>query len=149
MNKTPGGETTHPSQPGEQPLSVTLKWDGSAGDGKRSYVVAEENDGWQDLRIEVDTDDCDGDHAKRAMQAVIDRVNSHAQSQARIAELEGANAILIGALQEIKRTPPQTVMNGKAKMSDPDHIKGGWNFHMMAREAIESASLAIKPTEVV
>lgn len=47
---------------------VTLKWVlGLPGDGKRAFVVAKENDGWHDLRIEVDTDDCDGDHARAAL----------------------------------------------------------------------------------
>jgi hypothetical protein len=56
-------------------VKITLKWDGVAGDGKRAFVVAEENDGWKDLRIEVDTDDCDGDHARAVMQEIIARVN--------------------------------------------------------------------------
>ncbi len=56
-------------------MKITLKWDGESGDGKCAYVVAKENDGWQDLRIEVDTDDCDGEHAKAMMQEVIDRCN--------------------------------------------------------------------------
>lgn len=59
--------------------SVTLEWNKclNSGDGKRSFVVAKENDGWKDLRIEVDTDDCDGEHAKSVMQVVINRCNSH------------------------------------------------------------------------
>ncbi len=56
-------------------MQVTLKWDGDSGDGKRAFVVAKENDGWRDLRIEIDTDDCDPDHAKAMMQVVIDRCN--------------------------------------------------------------------------
>jgi len=61
-------------------MRVTLKWDSCSGDGKRAFVVADQNDGWRDLRIEIDTDDCDGDHAKKMMQAVIDRVNAFAKS---------------------------------------------------------------------
>ena len=57
-------------------MKITLKWDGEAGDGKRAFVVAEENDGFRDLRIEVDTDDCDSKHAKKMMQEVIDRCNA-------------------------------------------------------------------------
>jgi len=57
-------------------MNVTLKWDGKSGDGKRAFVVAEQNDGWQDLRIEVDTDDCDSKHAKAMMQEVINRCNA-------------------------------------------------------------------------
>jgi hypothetical protein len=57
-------------------MNLTLKWEGGAGDGKCAYVVADQNDGWQDLRIEVDTDDCDSDFARQAMQTVIDRVNA-------------------------------------------------------------------------
>lgn len=54
-------------------MNITLKWDGD--NGKRAFVIAEENDGWEDLRIEVDIDDCDSEHAKRTMQEVIDRCN--------------------------------------------------------------------------
>ena len=56
-------------------MKITLKWAGKTGDGKRAFVVAEENDGWQDLRIGVDTDDCDGEYARKMMQEVIDRCN--------------------------------------------------------------------------
>lgn len=59
-----------------KPIKLTLKWDGDSGDHKRAFVVAEENDGWKDLRIEVDTDDCDSQHAKAMMQEVIDRCNA-------------------------------------------------------------------------
>ena len=57
-------------------MKITLKWEGETGDGKRVFVVAAENDGWRDLRIEVDTDDCDSEHAKAMMQEVIDRCNA-------------------------------------------------------------------------
>lgn len=57
-------------------MNITLKWDGNSGDGKRAFVVAQENDGWQDLRIEVDTDDCDRQHALTAMQEVMNRCNA-------------------------------------------------------------------------
>ncbi len=56
-------------------MKLTLKWDGVTGDGKRAFIIAEENDGWKDLRIEVDTDDCDSEHAKEMAQEVIDRCN--------------------------------------------------------------------------
>ena len=56
-------------------MNLTLKWEGKSGDGKRAYVVAEQNDGWCDLRIEVDTDDCDSKAARAMMQEVIDRCN--------------------------------------------------------------------------
>ena len=57
-------------------MDLTLKWDGELGDGKCAFVVADQNDGWYDLRIEVDLDDCDREHARAAMQEVIDRVNA-------------------------------------------------------------------------
>ena len=63
-------------------MNITLKWDSNSGDGKRAFVVAEQNDGWQDLRIEVDTDDCDRAHAKAAMQEVINRCNNYPAIQA-------------------------------------------------------------------
>lgn len=56
-------------------MNLTLKWEGESGDGKRAFVVADQNDGWRDLRIEVDTDDCDSDAARAIMQEVIDRCN--------------------------------------------------------------------------
>ena len=64
---------------------VTLVWVGGARDGKRAYVEALQNDGWNDLRIEVDTDDCDSKHAKAAMQAVIDRVNDYPKLERELA----------------------------------------------------------------
>ena len=57
-------------------MKITLEWGGESGDGKIAFVVAKENDGWKDLRIEVDTDDCDGEYAKKMMQEVMDRCNS-------------------------------------------------------------------------
>lgn len=56
-------------------MNLTLRWHGKAGDGKAAFVVADQNDGWKDLRIELDTDDCDSDFARAAMQEIIDRVN--------------------------------------------------------------------------
>lgn len=55
---------------------ITLRWDGDTGDGKSAFVVADQNDGWEDLRITVDTDDCDSDFARAAMHYVIDTVNA-------------------------------------------------------------------------
>jgi len=69
--------------------NVTLKWAGGAGDGKRAFVVAEQNNGWEDLRIEVDTDDCDGEHAKAAMQVVIDRCNAKPVLRLTYSETDG------------------------------------------------------------
>ena len=57
-------------------VNLTLKWDGESGDGKGLFVVSEQNDGWRDLRIEVDADDCDSDAAREMMQEVIDRCNA-------------------------------------------------------------------------
>lgn len=57
-------------------MKITLKWCGKSGDGKRAFVTAEENDGWKDLRIEVDTDDCDGEHARNMMDEIIRRCNA-------------------------------------------------------------------------
>jgi len=62
-------------------MKLTLKWAGKTGDGKRAYVVAEQNDGWNDLRIEIDTDDCDRLNAFRMMQEVIDRCNRANESE--------------------------------------------------------------------
>lgn len=58
-------------------MKLTLKFTEDSGDGKRAFYEAEENDGYCDLRIEVDTDDCDGEHAKKMMREVMRRVNTH------------------------------------------------------------------------
>lgn len=49
---------------------------GSSDDGKRLFIEADTNDGWQDLRIEVDTDDCDSKYAKAWADRLIQCVNS-------------------------------------------------------------------------
>lgn len=48
-----------------------LKDDGNTGDGKRTFVIDDRNDGWKDIRIEIDTDDCDSAHAKAFKKALI------------------------------------------------------------------------------
>lgn len=48
----------------------------SAGDGKRMFIGLKNNDGWQDLRIEVDTDDVDSGFARKAARELIRRWNS-------------------------------------------------------------------------
>lgn len=45
--------------------NITLKW--SDDNGKRAFIVAEQNDGWKDVQIELDLDDCDSEFAKTAM----------------------------------------------------------------------------------
>ncbi len=47
----------------------------SSGDGKRMFLVASTNDGWEDLRIEIDTDDCDSKHAKLWAKRIMECVN--------------------------------------------------------------------------
>jgi hypothetical protein len=61
-------------------LTGKLKLDGDSGDGKRQFVVANNNNGWEDLRIEVDTDDCDSKYAKAFMNHIIKVVNAAADS---------------------------------------------------------------------
>lgn len=53
-----------------------LKWDGESGDGKCAFVVGKDQSGEEVLRIEVDTDDCDSNHAKKMMNEVIRRCNN-------------------------------------------------------------------------
>jgi len=50
--------------------------DDVSGDGKRMFLSADTNDGWMDLRIEIDTDDCDSEHAKKWAERIIDCVNA-------------------------------------------------------------------------
>lgn len=53
-----------------------LNWTGRTGDGKALFMGHESDDGWQDLRIEIDTDDCDGKYAKMMGDELIRRWNS-------------------------------------------------------------------------
>lgn len=53
-----------------------LKPDGDSGDGKRMFIVGTFNDGSHDLRIEIDTDDCDGDFARACAKELIKRWNA-------------------------------------------------------------------------
>lgn len=53
-----------------------LKDDGNTGDHKAAFVVADNNDGWKDVRIEIDTDDCDSNHALAFKKALIKVWNS-------------------------------------------------------------------------
>lgn len=58
-------------------MNLTLKWGGLFDrSDKEAYVVAEQNDGWHELRITLDIDDCDKDSAREMMQVVIDRCNA-------------------------------------------------------------------------
>jgi hypothetical protein len=59
--------------------NLTLRWDGTPNPmDKVAYVSAVQNDGYHDLRIEVDIDDCDFASAVAMMQEVINRVNAYA-----------------------------------------------------------------------
>lgn len=44
---------------------------GDAGDHKRTFVVSDKNEGFKDVRIEIDTDDCDSKHAQAFKIALI------------------------------------------------------------------------------
>lgn len=54
-----------------------LKNDGDTGDGKCMFISWENNDGYQDFRIEVNTDDCDKMFAKKMAEELIRRWNSY------------------------------------------------------------------------
>ena len=49
---------------------------GDSDDGKRVFITADSNDGWADLRLELDTDDCDQKHALAWKQRILACVNS-------------------------------------------------------------------------
>lgn len=55
-------------------LNAEIKNDGSTGDGKAMFLVSSTNDGWSDLRIEIDTDDCDSKFAKLWAKRIIECV---------------------------------------------------------------------------
>lgn len=46
------------------------------GDGKRVLFIADTNNGWEDLKGEIDTDDCDSIFAKAWMNRIIKCVNA-------------------------------------------------------------------------
>jgi hypothetical protein len=71
----------------EKIVNLKLQTDGDTGDGKRMFIIGNNNDGWEDLRIEVDTDDVDSDYAKAAAKRVIECVNACAG----IADLKSLN----------------------------------------------------------
>ncbi len=86
---------------------VTLKWAGGTGDGKRALIEAVENDGWQDVRLELDTDDCDGEFAKRQMQKVIDAVNAYPSYKAMREALEASTRVMERWRLKIEEALPQ------------------------------------------
>lgn len=53
-----------------------LKFDGETGDGKAMFIVHSSNDGYYDLRIEIDTDDVNSRFAKRMARELVRRWNS-------------------------------------------------------------------------
>jgi hypothetical protein len=57
-------------------MKITLKWDEESGDGKCASIVSKENDGWKDLRLTLNLDDCDDRYARKAMKEVIRRCNA-------------------------------------------------------------------------
>jgi hypothetical protein len=92
MNKTPAGETTHPSQPGEQQKELR------AGINRAALSVMRRNPNWQNPThkelhlLAVPFEDWPGsaqsDCVMLADFAEQQVLAAHAQSQARIAELE-------------------------------------------------------------
>jgi len=52
-------------------LNGKIVTNGSTGDGKRMFLAANTNDSWKDLRIEIDTDDCDSTFAKKWAKRII------------------------------------------------------------------------------
>lgn len=53
-----------------------LKYDGNSGDDKRLFIVHQSNDGYEDLRIEIDNDDVDHKYVKIMAKELIRRWNS-------------------------------------------------------------------------
>lgn len=51
--------------------------DGDSGDHKRTFITdSRTDDNWKDIRIEIDTDDCDRQHALAFKKALIELWNS-------------------------------------------------------------------------
>jgi hypothetical protein len=48
-----------------------LKDAGDTGDEKRTFVTDDKDGGWKSIGIEIDTDDCDRDHALAFKKALI------------------------------------------------------------------------------
>lgn len=106
-------------------LKLTLYWEGDSGDRKRAFVAARENNGWQDLRIEVDTDDCDRQHAKAQMSEVIARCNwfnEHDPEAVRLAALKAvAQVIDAGGTAEALFLAHRILANGTPDGKPTNH----------------------------
>lgn len=55
----------------EKSIKGKLFSDGASGDGKREFVTSTSDDGWEILRIEIDTDDCDSQVANASKNFLI------------------------------------------------------------------------------
>lgn len=52
-----------------------LKIAGGHGDGKRLFIDAIKDDGWHCIRLELDTDDCSSEFAKKWAKWAVDVLN--------------------------------------------------------------------------
>lgn len=50
--------------------------DGDSGDRKATFLISEGEDNWKEIRIEIDTDDCDRQHALAFKKALIEVWNN-------------------------------------------------------------------------
>jgi hypothetical protein len=57
-------------------VNAKLRKVGESGDGKRAFVAGTTNGVREDVRIEFDTDDCDGAFVRKFMNRVIACVNA-------------------------------------------------------------------------
>lgn len=72
-------------------LNGKLEITGKTDDGKRLFIGESDNDDtWEELRIEVDTDDCDSKYAEEWAKRICDCVNA-CRGVVNPSVMEGAN----------------------------------------------------------
>ncbi len=113
-------------------MNLTLKWHSKSGDGKSARIVAEQNDGWQDVRLELDTDDVDSEFARQAMQEIIDRVNVANEAQQPLLTQE-----MVDRAQAMDDSEPCGAGGSPtAHQVCPKDTDGDGNCHICARSGI-------------
>ena len=99
---TPKPNMTTPATPAPTPSFPTLKKDGRSCDRKLAYYSALQNDGWHDIHLELDTDDCDGDFAMSQMERIIAALQNHESTERELAAARAECAALNTELDRLR-----------------------------------------------
>lgn len=94
-----------------------LKDCGEPGDGKRTYIGSEKDDGWKRISIEIDTDDCDRKHALRFKSALIALWNAQGNSDKRVSREEAFVLAMHAGVQATERIDEQCMATGVQLMT--------------------------------